>query len=834
LSPETPITPDTTAPTGDVRTGLSAEILTRALLDNLRFVQGKLPDAATRNDWYMALAYTIRERLLDRWIRTRQTIRKEGVRVVGYLSAEFLPGPQLANSLIHLGIQNEARIAVASAGQNLERLLEHEEEPGLGNGGLGRLAACFLDSLASLEVPAIGYGIRYEFGIFSQQIVDGWQVETPDNWLRSGNPWEIARPEITSAVGMGGHTEAYTDGIGRYRVRWIPGRIVVGMAHDTPVPGYRVSTTNFMRLWKAEASESFDFRAFNLGDYIGAVHAKVLSENITKVLYPNDSSLQGKQLRLEQQYFFVACSLKDMIRIHLASGRSVESFPEKFTVQLNDTHPAIAVAELMRLLVDEHGVEWDRAWDITQATFAYTNHTLLPEALETWPVPLLARLLPRHLEIIFEINRRFLEEVRLKFPGQEAMAGRISLLEENGERRIRMANLAAAGSHAINGVAELHTRLLKQSVLPDFALLAPEKFHSITNGVSPRRFLLVSNPLLSDLLTARLGREWSMRLEEELPRLERLAEDPVFCEAWRSVKASNKKRLAEFVLHRTGVEILADSLWDVQVKRLHEYKRQHLNLLHIISLYHRLKRGEGAQEPPRTFLFGGKAAPGYFLAKLVIRLIHGVAETVNLDPDVQDRLKVVFIPDFNVKIGQRIYPAADLSEQISTAGTEASGTGNMKFALNGALTLGTLDGANIEIRNAVGEENFFSFGLTVEEAARLRERGYRPREFYESDPRLQEAVESIASGLFSRGDRDLFRPVVDALLNHDEFLLLADFASYLECQSRAGRAYLDPEQWTRMSILNVARAGRFSSDRAVKEYCEKIWKVRPAPALIGS
>ncbi len=812
---------------------MSAEFLTRALLDNLRFGQGKFPDTATRNDWYMALATTIRDRLLDHWIRTRQTIRRKGVRVVGYLSAEFLPGPQLANCLIHLGILGESRVAVARAGQDLETLLEHEAEPGLGNGGLGRLAACFLDSLASLEVPAIGYGIRYEFGIFSQQIVDGWQVETPDNWLRSGYPWEIPRPEITSPVGMGGHTETYTDESGRYRVRWMPGRIVVGMAHDTPVPGYRVSTTNFMRLWKAEASESFDFRAFNLGDYIGAVHAKVLSENITKVLYPNDSSLQGKQLRLEQQYFFVACSLKDMIRIHLSSGQKVESFQEKFTVQLNDTHPAIAVAELMRLLVDEHGLKWEQAWEITQGTFAYTNHTLLPEALETWPVPLLARLLPRHLEIIYEINRRFLEEVRLKFPEQEELTGRISLVEENGERRIRMANLAAAGSHSINGVAELHTQLLKQKVLPDFALLAPAKFHSITNGVSPRRFLLVSNPLLSDLLTARLGEDWSLRLEEELPRLESLTEDSLFRDDWRGVKASNKKRLAAFVLDRTGVTADPDSLWDVQVKRLHEYKRQHLNLLHIISLYHRLKRGEGAEEPPRTFLFGGKAAPGYFLAKLIIRLIHGVAERVNLDPDLQDRLKVVFLPDFNVKVAQRIYPAADLSEQISTAGTEASGTGNMKFALNGALTMGTLDGANVEIRDAVGEENFFSFGLTVEEAAQLRQRGYRPREFYESDPRLREAVESIASGLFSRGDRDLFRPLVEALLNHDEFLLLADFGSYVECQSRAARAYRDPEQWTRMSIRNVARAGRFSSDRAVREYCEKIWKVRPAPALIG-
>ena len=828
MSSETPAyAPPGSPPAEDVRTGLSADILAQALTDNLRFLQGKLPATATRNDWYMALAYTIRDRLLDRWIRTRQIVRRPGVKVVGYLSAEFLPGPQLANSLIHLGILDEARQAVSRAGQDLDTLLEHEVEPGLGNGGLGRLAACFLDSLATLQIPAIGYGIRYEFGIFSQQIVDGWQVETPDHWLRNGNPWEIPRPEITAAVGMGGHTEAYTDESQRYRVRWVPGRSVVGMAHDTPVPGYRVNTASFMRLWKAEASEVFDFRAFNLGDYIGAVHAKVLSENITKVLYPNDSSLQGKQLRLEQQYFFVAGSLQDMIRSHLGSGQKIDSLQEKFTVQLNDTHPAIGVAELMRLLVDEHGLEWPQAWEITRNTFAYTNHTLLPEALETWPVSLLARLLPRHLEIIYEINRRFLEDVRLRFPGQEERARRISLLEENGERRVRMAHLAAAGSHTINGVALLHTELLKLQVLPDFADLAPEKFHNVTNGVSPRRFLLVSNPLLSRLLTDRLGEEWPLRLDEELLRLEELAEDASFHEQWQRVKRDNKERLAEFVWDRTGVRIDPASLFDVHVKRLHEYKRQHLNLLHIIHLYHRLKRGEAPEEPPRTFLFGGKAAPGYFMAKLIIRLICGVAETVNHDPDVRDRLKVVFIPDFNVKLGQRIYPAADVSEQISTAGTEASGTGNMKFALNGALTLGTRDGANIELRAAVGEENFFAFGLSVEEAAELHERGYRPREIYEGDPRLQEAVESIDSGHFSRGDRDVFRPLVESLLDRDEFLLLADFASYVETQERVGQAYRDPEHWARMSILNVARSGEFSSDRAVREYCEKIWKVRP-------
>ncbi|HEV8376822.1 MAG TPA: glycogen/starch/alpha-glucan phosphorylase, partial [Candidatus Polarisedimenticolia bacterium] len=813
----------------DVRTGLSAETLHRALLDNLCFLQGKLPEAATRNDWYLALAYTVRDRLLQRWIRTLPILQEKGVKVVGYLSAEFLLGPQLGNNLIHLGILQEARQAVERAGQDLDVLLEHEEEPGLGNGGLGRLAACFLDSLASLQLPAIGYGIRYEFGSFTQKIVDGWQAEAPDNWLRSGNPWEIARPEITYRVGLAGHTESYTDLKGRYRVRWSPGRIVQGVAHDTPIPGYRAPITGLMRLWKAEASESFDFRAFNLGDYVGAVHAKVLSENITKVLYPNDDSLQGKQLRLEQQYFFVACSLQDMIRMHLSAGGTLESFHEKFAVQLNDTHPAIAVAELMRLLVDEHGLEWTPAWSITRRTLAYTNHTLLPEALEKWPAFLLARLLPRHLEIVHEINRRFLDEVRIRFPDEEDRAGRLSLLEAGSEWRIRMAHLAALGSHAINGVAALHTELLESEVLRDFHDLAPERFHSITNGVSPRRFLLLSNPLLSELLTRHLGAEWPCRLEEMLPRLEPLAMDASFRMAWRRIKEENKRRLGTFVKERLGHVVDPTSLFDIHVKRLHEYKRQHLNLLHIITLYHRLKRGEAQDQPPRTFFFGGKAAPGYFMAKLIIRLIHGVADVVNTDPATRDRLRVVFVPDFNVKAGQRIYPAADLSEQISTAGKEASGTGNMKFALNGALTMGTLDGANIEIRAAVGEENFFSFGLTAGEGALLRAAGHHPRDLYDADPELRETLDSIARGDFSRGDLDLFRPLLESLLERDEFLLLADYRPYLEAQERAGRAFLDQEEWTRKSILNVARVGIFSSDRAIREYCEKIWRIRPVP-----
>ncbi len=801
------------------------DALGRELVDTLLSLLGKLPPDATRNDWYLTLACAVRTRLLQRYVRTRQRIRQEGTRVVGYLSAEYLPGPQLGYNLVVMGMQEEARAAVSALGQDLEFLLEREAEPGLGNGGLGRLAACFLDSLATLDLPAIGYGIRYEFGIFSQQIVDGWQVETPDNWLRAGNPWEIPRPEITYSIGLGGHTEPTADERGGFRVRWVPGRVVVGVAHDTPVAGLRDGAANLMRLWKAEASESFDFRAFNLGDYVGAVHSKVLSENITKVLYPNDASLPGKQLRLEQQYFFVACSLRDMLRIHLGSGRDAASFPQKFAVQLNDTHPAIAIAELMRLLVDEHALEWRRAWEITRQTFSYTNHTLLPEALEKWPVSLLSRMLPRHLEIILEINHRFLHDVRRAFPGDEERTSRLSLVEDDGERRIRMAHLAAAGSHSINGVAPMHTGLLQGEVLKDFFDLAPERFHNVTNGVSPRRFMLVSNPLLAALLDRHLEPGWPVLLEEELPRLERLADDAGFREEWRDIKLRNKRRLATYLKERTGVRIDPEALLDVQVKRIHEYKRQHLNLLHVISLYLLLKRDPGAAGTPRTFLFGGKAAPGYFMAKLILRLIHGVAETVNADKAVAGRLKVVFVPDFNVKTGQRIYPAADVSEQISTAGTEASGTGNMKFALNGALTLGTLDGANVEIRSAVGEENFFSFGLTVGEAAALRRGGYSPGQYLESDPQLREAVESLTSGIFSRGDRDLYRPLVESLLGRDEFLLLADYRSYLEVQKEAGAAFLDTEAWTRRSILNVARCGYFSSDRAVRQYCERIWGV---------
>jgi glycogen phosphorylase len=808
------------------RAGLDLDSLKRAFLDHLTYTQGRLPFNATRNDIYMALSHTIRDQLLLRWARTVQNYLEQEIKVVSYLSAEFLLGPHLENNLINLGIYDEVRRAMEDANIDFCDILDQEEEPGLGNGGLGRLAACYLDSLATLEIPSIGYGIRYEFGIFDQKIRDGWQVEVTDKWLRMGNPWEIPRPEMVYPVKFGGHTEGYHDESGRYRVRWTPNRIVRGVAYDTPILGYRVNTCNLLRLWKAEAVESFDFDAFNVGDYYRAVHEKMYSENITKVLYPNDEVVQGKQLRLEQQYFFVSCSLQNMLWMLRRFGGEIERFHEKFAIQLNDTHPSMAVAELMRLLVDKHDMEWERAWEITRNTFGYTNHTLLPEALEKWPVDLFSGLFPRHMEIIQEINRRFLNEVRARYPGDEARVGRMSLIDETGPRYVRMAHLACVGSSAVNGVAELHSRLLQEDTLRDFHEMMPDKFSNKTNGVTPRRFIVLSNPELSRLITEKIGDGWIKRLEE-IRGIEPYAEDGVFQEEWLRIKGENKKTLASLIHARTGIEVDPSSIFDIQVKRLHEYKRQHLNVLHIVTLYNRLKRNPEMDVTPRTFIFGGKAAPGYFIAKLIIRLISGVAEVINSDPEVADRLKVVFFPDFNVKNARWIYPAADLSEQISTAGKEASGTGNMKFAMNGALTIGTLDGANIEIREDVGPENFFLFGLTAEEVHGLKSRGYNPRGMYESNSELKQAIDLIGSGLFSRGDPNLFKPLIDSLLYHDEYMLFADYQSYVDVQGQVDVAYRDRGHWARMSILNVARMGKFSSDRAIREYCEEIWKVGP-------
>lgn len=808
------------------RTGTSAETLRKAMLDNLFYIQGKFANIANRNDYYMALAYTVRDRLLHRWIKTTETIIKENVKIVCYLSAEYLLGPSLGNNLINLDMYESARRAMVDLGQDLDGLIEQEEEPGLGNGGLGRLAACYIESMATLKVPSISYGIRYEHGIFHQEICDGWQVEKTDNWLQQGNPWELVRPEMEFDVKLGGYTETYDDFSGRERVRWIPNRVVKGVAYDTPIVGYKENNCNTLRLWKSVACEGFDFSAFNCGDYYGAVDQKITSENLTKVLYPNDEPEAGKRLRLEQQYFFVSCSLQNIVDLHLYFGGNLEYLDRYWAVHLNDTHPAVAVVELMRLLVDEHSMEWEKAWEVTRKTMAYTNHTLLPEALEKWPLALFKEVLPRHLEIIYWINYWLLERVSRRFPGDDDRIARMSLIDERGEKYVRMANLACVGSHAINGVANLHTELLKRDVLRDFFEMMPEKFSNKTNGVTPRRFMKLSNPEFSDLITRSIGDRWITNLDE-LRRLEPFVTDSAFIDDWRRIKLANKKRLAHWIHSHTGLRVQPDSMFDILVKRIHEYKRQHLMVLHIITLYNRIKKDPSLDVPPRTFIFGGKAAPGYFMAKLIIKLINSVADVVNQDKDVGDRMKVVFVPDFSVKVAQHVYPAADLSEQISTAGKEASGTGNMKFAMNGALTIGTLDGANIEIREEVGAENFFLFGHTADEVQKIKKRGYRPLNIYKDDPELMHAIDQIKDGLFSKGDKELFLPLVENFINYDDYLVLADYRPYIECQERVGNVYSDPVKWAQMSILNVARMGKFSSDRSITEYCEDIWKTRP-------
>jgi glycogen phosphorylase len=804
-----------------------------AFLDNLFYTQGKFPALATQNDYYKALAYTVRDQLLTRWISTAAAYTKQGSRTVCYMSAEFLMGPHLGNNLINLDMYDEVRTAITELGLDFEQLLQLEQEPGLGNGGLGRLAACFIDSMATLELPCLGYGIRYEFGIFHQEIVDGWQQERTDNWLRFGNPWEIQRPEWAVEVKFRGHTEQYRDEQERLRVRWVSEKEVIGVPYDTPILGYRNNTANTLRLWTSEAPESFDLSTFNRGDHHGAVNRKVACENISKVLYPNDEQVQGKELRLEQQYFFVSCSLQDMFRILHTQRIAVDRFHEKFAIQLNDTHPAIAVAELMRLFIDEQVMPWDQAWPIVTRTFAYTNHTLLPEALECWPIDLFRRVLPRHLEIIYEINARFLDQVRIRFLGDEERLARMSLIDERGERHVRMAHLACVGAHTINGVAELHSELLKSDVLRDFHDLWPEKFQNKTNGVTPRRWMVLANPSLARLVTSAIGTAWITDLNE-LRRLEPLAGDAGFRAEWQAIKQANKRRFAQLALERTGIAVDPESMFDVQVKRIHEYKRQHLNILHVIALYLGLKSDPNLSLPPRTFVFGGKAAPSYRMAKLIIKLITAVGDVINRDSAIQDRLKVVYLPNFNVSNGQHIYPAADLSEQISTAGKEASGTGNMKFTMNGALTIGTLDGANVEIRDQVGAENFFLFGQTTEQVAAMWRDGYRPLEVCARDPLLAEVLELIRGGFFSRGDTELFRPLLDNLAFHDPYLVLADFSAYRECQQQVSAAYTDPRAWVHMSILNSARSGLFSSDRTIREYARDIWHARSVPVRLLS
>jgi glycogen phosphorylase len=809
------------------RTGMQAAALQRAINDHLRYSIGR-PAAARRPEhYYRALALAVRDRMQDRRVVSTQTSLDLGRKVICYLSAEFLMGPQLGNNLLNLRLERAAREALTAMGQNLDTVLACEEEPGLGNGGLGRLAACYLDSLATLERPAIGYGIRYEFGIFDQEIHDGWQVEQTDNWLDSGNPWEIAKPDVNYLVKWGGYVEHQTDEASHDRIRWVPGQMLKGVAYDTPIQGYGVNTCNVLTLWSARAVKSFALEAFNTGDYYKAVEDEVTSETVTKVLYPNDEPEVGKRLRLLQQYFFVSCSLQHVLHImdDLADA-GVRELPQRFALQLNDTHPSIGVAELMRLLVDERDLAWDEAWDITVATFGYTNHTLLPEALETWPLEMFAESLPRHLEIIYEINRRFLDEVRARFPGDEDRVRRMSLIGEDGGKNVRMAHLATVGSHAINGVAALHSDLLKASVLKDFYELWPERFSNKTNGVTPRRFLALANPGLRELLDRKIGDGWLTDLGR-LRGLEQFIDDNAFRQEWRDIKRGNKARLAKYIHSVAGVELNPDWMFDVQVKRIHEYKRQHLNVLHIVALYHRLKCNPGLSIPQRAFIFGGKAAPGYFMAKRIIKLINAVGETINSDPEVNRFLKVAFVPNFNVQNAHMIYPAADLSEQISTAGKEASGTGNMKFMINGALTIGTLDGANVEMREEVGPENFFLFGLTVQAVEELKAKGYRPAEYIDGNDELRAVLDLIAGGTFSHGDTEVFRPLVDNLRYDDPFLVCADYASYVNRQEQVNAAWRERDTWTRMSILNTARSGKFSSDRAIAEYCDDIWSVWP-------
>jgi starch phosphorylase len=806
--------------------GLDVASIKHSLANRMIFTVGKDEHAAGDRDWLHAAAYAVSDRLIERWMETQRSYYETDAKRVYYLSLEFLIGRTLTNSLLNLGFMDEFKQALDDLGLDFDTIRELEFDAALGNGGLGRLAACFLDAMATLQLPGYGYGIRYEYGMFRQAIESGWQVEHPDNWLRYGNPWEFPRPGVLYQVRFGGHVVDYQDANGVRRHDWRDTDDVMAMAYDTPIPGFRVDTVNNLRLWSAKASRDFDLNYFNQGDYIKAVEDKNVSENLSKVLYPADSTIMGKELRLRQQYFFVSASLQDILARFRKTHSDLAEFPTKVAIQLNDTHPAIAVPELMRILCDVHGLDWAKAWDITIRTFAYTNHTLLPESLETWPVALFERMLPRHMQIIYEINHRFLEEVRHRYPGDVNRLRRMSLVDEEGERRVRMAHLAIVGSHRVNGVAKLHTELLRRSMFPDFDEFFPGRFMPITNGITPRRWLNQANPRLSGLITQRIGPTWITKLDE-LRRIEPLADDPAFRRQFLETKLANKKSLAELARRHMGVELNPLALFDVQIKRIHEYKRQLLNVLHVITLYNRLREGRAEGRPPRLVLFGGKAAPGYWLAKLIVKLINDVADIVNHDPAVNTRLNMVFIPNYDVSTATDIIPAADLSEQISTAGTEASGTGNMKLSLNGALTIGTLDGANVEIRDAVGEENMFIFGMTVDQVRALQIEGYRPWQIYEQDGELKRVIDMIGSGFFSPGEPGRYKPIVDALLGQDRYMLLADYRPYVEAQERVDRLYLEPDAWARAAILNVARMGPFSADRSIQEYADQVWNVRP-------
>jgi glycogen phosphorylase len=816
-------TPDTSADNGGAR--VSAESLRQDFERHLRLTLAKDRYTATDRDHYFALSLTVRDQLIERWIATQQTHHKQNVKRIYYLSLEFLIGRLLGNNVINLKLEDGCRDTMAELGLDWEDLRDHEVDAGLGNGGLGRLAACFLDSMATLNLPAIGYGLRYDFGIFNQKIVKGYQVEQPDEWLKLGYPWEIAHPEFSIPVQFEGRVEVISGARGK-EWRWLDTKTLMGMPYDLPVVGYGGTTVNTLRLWSAKAAEEFDLDDFNRGEYVDAVENKVLAENLTKVLYPNDNVFEGKELRLKQQYFFVSCSLQDILRRFKSDGNGWDVFPDKVFMQLNDTHPTLVIPELMRLLMDREGLGWEQAWDLTTRSTGYTNHTILPEALEKWPVSMLERLLPRHLQIIYEINARFMREVASRYVLDTERLRRMSIIEEDGEKHIRMAHLAIVGSCSVNGVARLHSDLLRKVVLRDFADHWPSKFNNKTNGITPRRWLLHANPALAKLITETIGDRWIKDLDQ-LRRLEAYADDAKFQELFFRAKRSNKEALAKHIERELGIPISADSLFDVQVKRLHEYKRQFLLLLYIVALYSRLKKDPALDIAPRTFIFGAKAAPGYAMAKLIIKLIHQVAEVVNRDPQVTDKLKVVFLPNYRVSLAEKIIPAADLSEQISLAGTEASGTGNMKLQLNGALTIGTLDGANVEIMEEVGKDNIFIFGLSAEEVE-TRRLGYNPREIYDNDDEIRRAIDLIEQDFFSMLEPGIFMPLTRALLCHgDHYMLLADFRAYSQTQDRVDAAYRDRSGWIKKAILNVARAGKFSSDRTIREYASQIWHVDP-------
>jgi starch phosphorylase len=805
-----------------------ATSLRNALSERLTYAVGKDSITATERDWFFTSAYVVRDHLIDRWLETMRSYYDNDVKRVYYLSMEFLMGRSLMNSLHNLELDHATRSALQELGVELETLRDAEYDAALGNGGLGRLAACFLDSMATLDLPGYGYGIRYEYGMFQQRIEHGRQVEHPDNWLRYGNPWEFSRPEVLYQVKFHGRVTEYTDEQGMRRYQWMDTDDVMAMAHDTPIPGYSTRTVNNMRLWAAKSSRDFDLGYFNQGDYIKAVEDKDRSENLSKVLYPNDATQMGHELRLKQQYFLTCATLQDILARYRKDHDDFDALPDKVAIQLNDTHPAIAIAELMRVLVDLHHLPWDKAWDITVRTFSYTNHTLMPEALETWPVEMFEYILPRHLQIIYEINFHFLKEVQHRYPGDNDMLRRMSIISEEGGKRVRMAHLATIGSHKVNGVAAIHTQLMKQTIFADFDRFYPGRIVNMTNGITPRRWLNQANPPLAELISSRIGKDWVKDLGQ-LKGLIPLADDAAFRQQFADIKRANKVRLAGLIKRELNLDVNVDSLFDVQIKRIHEYKRQLLNVLHIITLYNRIRRG--GECVPRTVIFGGKAAPGYAVAKLIIKLINDVAETVNNDPQVAGRLKVAFIPNYDVSNAEFIVPAADLSEQISTAGTEASGTGNMKLALNGALTIGTLDGANVEIGEEVGRDNIFIFGLTTDEVENLQANGYQPWDYYNANAELREVLNMIGSGFFSPRQPDRFKPILDNLLHYgDKYLLLADYVAYIACQGEVEAAYRNQEQWVKKAILNVANMGKFSSDRTIAQYAQEIWNVKPVAA----